>query len=142
MRIIGLTDSWRVRLVKCGATGDAGIDRRAILPTAVLFLAAGYALRVLVGVVEGGPNAGPMPEVDVEQRPVDPVLVPVRDIEDPAAQREPAGPPRHRFPDGGFDPGRDNFQSHLRGAIPGLFLGQSLPASSRDDHLLDARDGE
>jgi hypothetical protein len=65
------------------------IDRRAVLLTAVLFLATGYALRVLSGVVAGGPNAGPTPEIEFEQRPPDPVLVPVRDALDPATQRGP-----------------------------------------------------
>ena len=61
-------------------------NRRAALP--VLFLAAGYALRALVGVVPAEPDAGLAPGIDVEQQSVDPVLVPARHATDPAAWRE------------------------------------------------------
>jgi len=57
--------------------------------TAVSCLAAGYALRALVGIVQSEPDADPEPETDVEQEPVDPVLVPVREVADPAAPRDP-----------------------------------------------------
>ena len=66
-------------------------SRPAFLPTAVLFLAAGYALRALVGVVPGEPAAGLDPDADVEQQAVDPVLVPVRDVADPASEHGPHG---------------------------------------------------
>jgi hypothetical protein len=63
--------------------------RRAILPTTVLFLAAGYAMRALVGVVQGEPDVRPDPWADVEQAPAGPVLVPVRDVAGPASKRDP-----------------------------------------------------
>ena len=71
------------------------IDRRATFPVAVLFLAASYALRALIGVVEGGPNAGQVPEVEVEQKPVDPVLVPAHCALNAIHQRERTGHVRH-----------------------------------------------
>ena len=64
-------------------------ERRAILRTAVLFLAAGYALRAVVGVVPGEPDASLDPGADAEEQVVDPVLVPVRNVADPAPAREP-----------------------------------------------------
>jgi hypothetical protein len=58
------------------------LHRRAVLLAAVPILAAGHALRALVAVIQGEPDAGPEPDADLDQAE-DPVLVPVRDIADP-----------------------------------------------------------
>jgi hypothetical protein len=69
-------------------------DRRAILLTAVSCLAAGHALRALIGVAHSEPDVGQDPEGDVEEEAVDPI--PVRDVSGPAAARDDHGFVRHQ----------------------------------------------
>jgi hypothetical protein len=72
------------------------LDRRGILFTGVSCLAAGYAVRALVGLARGETDVDEEPWGDFEEEAVDPVLVPVRDDADPAAAREHAGVPVER----------------------------------------------
>ena len=72
------------------------LDPRGTLFTGVSCLAAGYAVRALVGLARGETGVGEEPWGDFEEEAVDPVLVPVRDAADPTAALERAGAPVER----------------------------------------------
>jgi hypothetical protein len=67
-----------------------------ILFTGVSCLAAGYAVRALAGLTRGETGGDEEPWGDFEEEAVDPVLVPMRDVVDPAAEREHARAPVER----------------------------------------------
>jgi hypothetical protein len=74
------------------------VDRRACVLTAVSFLAAGYALRAIVEVAQGAPDAAQDPGSEPEPEDVDDGLVPVGDVAGRIAERENPVVVRHREP--------------------------------------------